>query len=823
MSEIWKVARRLVERRPLNSIATVIILAMALALVLPTYSLRDGALDRGLPVPNGKRIVALSSGASPLYPSRIDDFAFLAAEMESLEELAAFRSFNTSVTPTSGVTEVLHGSYVSHNTFSMLGVEPRLGRPFDAADALPSQPDVAAISYDFWQRRFGGDPGVLGSEIIVNRAPASIVAVMPRDFAFPIRQDIWGVLRAEGRSWSKSGVFVIGRLPAEGEAAMETARAEFTALVPALNEALPNPTDGSYPERQAYLASFVESVMDPGTVRALRLMTFASLFVFLAACVNVAQLRAASALGNLHQTAIRRSLGASTFAIVREHLLEVCLLVLAAASLGLLASWAVIRVLGDVVINGSPLQNLFWVDLRLDTEIIALALGLALAGAALGGLLPALLAAREGKKVRAIGGFAGRASGSKKRAAIAKTFIASEVALTLVLLAGTAVMVRASIDLLQPRLGFNPDNLASAVISSYHAEWQSDEEAAAFSKRFIETLNADPEVTSAAWGNAPWHSWTRVPMSVEGETWDTPSPTTHVQPGAPIFSDMPRVKRLSGNVQYLETVGLELLYGQRIEPRDHTSAPGDEGGFARAMVSKSLAEDRFGGQPLGKTFTLHSNNQQETYQIVGVVADLGTDHEALVQNPEHAVFTEGRAQDGGLITLRTRTGRAALAPIINRAIAKVDRRVGSPRQETFDQAFAAQTWVQRSLTQAFSTFGLATLILVIAGIYALLSSMVHRRTREFGIRTALGALPRNLRQLVLSDLTTGLTIGLLTGTAICIGLARYLEPVALGYHQHLATAVAIAALLLLAASLLASLKPLRRATRIDPADCMRAE
>ena len=157
----FRLALRRIRRGPRTAFFSVLILACAMVLVLPTHGLLQGIYLRGLPVEHGKRIVALSTGKSPLWPSRPDVFQQLAGNLESVEELAALRSFNTSVTPDSGVTTVIHGSYVTHNLFRTLGVEPALGRDFTVNDEEPSQPAAAILSHSFWQSRFGGDPGVL--------------------------------------------------------------------------------------------------------------------------------------------------------------------------------------------------------------------------------------------------------------------------------------------------------------------------------------------------------------------------------------------------------------------------------------------------------------------------------------------------------------------------------------------------------------------------------------------------------------------------------------------------------------------------------------
>ena len=657
----------------------------------------------------------------------------------------------------------------------------------------------------------------------MNREPTTIVGVMPDGFGFPVRQHLWSALRFEGRDWSESGVFMIGRLPSEGSlrSRIEAARAELRAQVLNLEEVLPRADGGTEPPREANVEQYTRASFPPSTIRALKVMIGASLAVYLLACINVGQLRAADLALRESAIGIQRALGASFARVVRELIAESVLIGLAAAIVGVSGAWVVTTLVGEHALRGSDFQNYFWADLRLDLASVAVAVCLALAALLAGGVVPAVIAWHRARHPEL--GREPRASmltaASRVTNVGAHTFVAVQIALTLTLLAGCGVVFQATRSLLGLESGFASANLTAAIVSPYAANFRDQSEARAFGDRFLSELSAHPDITAAAFGAAPWYMDSRQPLSVLADE--------------PVrLEELPLVRTVRVGPNYFETLELPLLRGRLPSHEEIAIAQGKEAKVAFegkaaprvAVLSRSLASFLGTRGSLGSEIQLHGHQKVSTFTVIGIVADLGLDHPGLYEFAEHAVYVgEGSMFQGGTLLVRSRSPGVGVPAIVDRVLERVNRRVGVHRYRSFSETEAEQTWLHRRLTQLLVVLSLGALLLSMTNLYAVIAVVVRRRFKEFGLRAALGALPRQLRSLVLGEASKGIVVGCTAGVVLSMIVFRFLGPVALGYQNEAWPMIAGTSALLVIACIVSILTPIREAARADPSQCLRSD
>ncbi|HVR29119.1 MAG TPA: ABC transporter permease [Thermoanaerobaculia bacterium] len=811
-------AARAVARRSRSSALTVAVLALGIGLVAAMASVLRGVWLRGLPFPDGDRIVAFSTGSSAAYAMRPDDWRAIRDAQRALSEVAAFRTFNAVVTePSRSRLQRSVGTtvtYVTANLFPMLGVQPIVGRGFAVADEDPGAAPVALLSYSLWQREYAGAPDVVGRVVEINGEPTIVVGVMPKGFHFPVRQEIWGILRFAGRPWSASGLFAVGKLGAG--ASPRQAAAELGALVARLD--LESPLGEA---RQHRLEPYVDAVLHSGMQRALRLMAVAVAGVLLAACLNVAGLRLVDAAARESELAVRSALGASRARLTALLFGEALCLAGAGVLGGLGVAWALVELAARRLVAGGPLRSSFWIDVRLDPQVLGIAALAGGAAAVLGGLTPALWSsARAALRLRA------RSSDPLPSSAMVRIVLAGQIAAGFVLLLFTGLMASTALALSRPALGFDPAGLASAIV--YQPQLDTPDARRAFNQRLLASLEARPEIETATlasfwpWGrsSAAGGGPRRTPIVVEGSS-------------GPPRAEPPAVPHLQVMPGFFAAMRLALLEGRAFDGADLHAARsledvGGESGDRAAsprpvVVSRSFARRHLDGAAVGKVIQLGAPESRRV-EIVGVVADLGIERgsdpsaAAMIYEPYLVA-----SRSGGFLVVRGRGAASSVTRAIDRAIADADPRAAAIDHQTFDQAMAESTWIERRLAQVLSLFAIATLLVAACGLYAVLASTVERRAREFGIRLAVGATPGDVRALVLRACGGHLLLGVATGAALAALLSRFLQPFL--YRVEIwdptISAMAIAAVALTAA--VASLRPAHGAARTDPAITLRAE
>jgi predicted permease len=645
---------------------------------------------------------------------------------------------------------------------------------------------------------------------------------MPRGFHFPVRQEVWGVLLFEGEPWSRSGLFALGKLHrgVSPEAATQELRSRVARLD--VDDPLPRP-------REANLRRYVDAVLDPRLKKSLLVMMGAVVGVLMAACINVANLRFADALSRRDEIAVRGALGAGRARLFALILGESFLVAAAGTVAGLGLAWALTSIVGRRLVEGGPLRSSFWVDVRLDPVIFAIAATAGVLAALAGGLLPAVWSSRNDRLLPS------REPESLPASTATKLIVGGQVAASLVLLLYTGLLSHTALDLLRPELGFDRRGLASAILSTYQAEHDTPEARRAFVERLFVELEAQPEIEAAALASFwPWKTGS-ARVAVFGDASAGGQPLTTA------------ARHLGVTPGFFATLGLPLLEGRPLTAGDSAAASGELQGVAGAapvVVSRSFARRHLGEEALGKVIELEAPSarpgssgavqveKRQRAEVVGVVEDVGLEIANALQPTMSRMPSEAEEviyqafpvedRDGGFLLVRGRAASAPPARAIDEAIARVDPRAVALDHETFEETLAVATWTERRLAQLFALFGAATLLLTAAGLYAVVTLIVTRRSREYAIRVALGARPGDVGALVLRSAAASVLIGIALAGPLVVLTGRWIEPFLRGTAVAAPILVASTLLVVIGVAAVAVIGPARRAVAVDPQSTLRS-
>jgi putative ABC transport system permease protein len=692
---------------------------------------------------------------------------------------------------------------VTTNLFSVLDTKMALGRPFGAEDGRGGRQAFAVISYDFWQRAFGSDPKVIGQRVMIDLIPYEVIGVLSRDFWLPFPSDVFAPwpddeLRLQrGRLSHDLGVF--GRLKPGVTAAQ--AESELNSIHARLRTA--------HPELTGWGVTVVPlQVVTTEYLRPSLLALFGAVtFVLLIACANVANLMLARAIGRSREVAVRAALGASRWHLLRQFLAESLVLGLAAGALGtLLASWGV-SLLSAMIPATIPIPDAAAeVTLRsfeIDWRVLVFSLVVSLLTGALFGLAPALHALKVNLVDNLKRGTAGATGGGRR---LREALLVGEVALAVVLLGGAGLMLKSFARLQRADLGFRADHLLTLEIElPTDTKYQKRPQQSAFFADVLEQVLSLPGVTSAAVASVlPLHNQEqRADFLIEN---GPPLPAReHLQ------SDLRRV-----SPGYFETMGIRLKGGRLLDDHDGVdpSAP------MVGVVDDAFARRFFGEQPaLGRRLLLGKTR----LEIVGIVSDVryaGADRD--VRPTLYVSFRQNPVARMNVV-LRTSVAPSGIVASVKNAVWSLDRDLPVYRVESMETIVADATSAPRLTLSLLGVFAIVALGLAAVGIYGVMAYTVSQRTREIGIRMALGARAVDVLTHILRHGMTVVALGLLVGIVSILALGRVAQSL---LYQTSArdpfTLIAIAGLLG-AVALLACWLPSRRATKVDPLIALRAE
>ena len=800
--------RRLL-KSPGFTFVAVLSLALGIGVNTAIFSLVNTALLRPLPVERPEQIVSLANAAGSRgfpafsYPNYKD---FRDRSTEVFDGLYAYRFAPLSVSH-EGTSERLWGYVVTGNYFEVLGVRAALGRvltPDD--DRLPGAHPVCVLGYEGWQRRFGADPAVVGKSLIVNGRSFTVVGVLPRGFygtEIIAAPELWFPvsMQAEievGNSWldkrAVENLLIQGRL--KPGISMERAGAALDGIAVQLEREFPEVNEG----RRVTLSppGFLSSMIRGAVLGFTGLLMVVVACVLLLACVNLANLLLARAAERRKEIAMRLALGASRWRLVRQLMAESMLLAVVSGAVGvLLAYWLVQLAVGLKPPVDVPLA----IDLHLDYRVMAFTCVVSLLTGVLFGLLPAW----QATKVELLPALKDEtASGGFRRSRLKGVLIALQIALSLVLLVGGGLMLRALQRAQALDLGFDPTN---ALEVSFDLRLQGYDEARGleFQRRLLERVRALPGVRAAGLVDlAPVDlHFSRDSVFVEGQ----------VQERA---SKAPRAMTSRAGPGYLQAMSTRLVRGRDFNERDDTKAP------PVAIVNETFVRQFWPGEdPLGGRFRL-GGPQSPLTEVVGVVADgkyagLNEEPQAYVVRPLAQVYTGTNT-----LILRTEGDARGLLAAVRNEVRQLDPHLPAAGK-ALEERLAMPLLPVRVAAGLLGGFGLLALLLAAVGIYGVMSHAVSRRTREIGIRVALGARASNVLRLVIGQGMAPVLLGVAAGILAALGLARLAGSLLFGLSaSDPLTYVGVAALLT-AVALLACYVPARRATKIDPMAALRNE
>ncbi len=786
-------------------------LALGIGATTSIFSVVDAVLFRPLPYPDPDRLVRIytTDPSRDEYrdPASGANFLDYQAQSRSFEQLAAFDSVRLNLVGGEYPRRVYAAS-VTPNFFSVMGVEPILGRTFSPDIDGPDASPTAVLGHSLWQSEFEGDPLVLGRTLKLSGTTYTVVGVMPPGFGFPGRTPLWVASRyrvpdppypgtdpAEERGHYYFSA--VGRL---GEGIrLEEAEAEMSTIAGRLARSYPDTNAG----KGIRLVPLRESIVTDARPM-LSVFLGAVGFLLLIACANAANLLLVRASRREREIAIRTALGAGRLQIVRQLIVEGILLSLCAGFLGALFSMWGAETLIAISPEAIPRAHEVGVDLR----VLAFTLIVSLGTGTLFGIAPALQLGRQ--DVQAALRAAGAAlTASRARARLRASLIVGEVAVSLLLLLGAALLMRTFLKLNGVDPGFKAAGILAANVSIPPTKYSEDPQIAAFYRDVLERLRSLPEVTSAG---AVFSLPLRPLISASQGIIIEGRPT---EPGEGLI---PGYQLASHN--YFRTLGIPLVRGRHFTEADTENAP------PVALVNQKLARLYWPGEdPIGRRFTWDdpADGEVEWVTIVGIVGDTILDE--LEKGPTPEIYRPYRQAPLPWMTLVVRTDRdpSDLASAVRTAVLEVDPEQPITGMTTMEKVVSYSLAKRRFNMQLVGAFALAALTLAAIGLYGVLSFSVSQRSREIGIRKALGAQTRAVVAHVVREglrlAVAGLAIGGLGGLL----LSRFISSLIHGVSPLDPVSYLLAALLLTGTALLACYIPALRAARVDPVVSLRHE
>jgi len=799
---------RMLRRNPSFAAVAVLTLALGIGANSAIFTVVNAVLLQPLPYPEPDRLVYLNegnSGSSIGYPNYVD----WVAQNHVFEHVAAIQNASFVLTG-HGNPELISGSYIAEGFFPTLRVTPIMGRGLLPDDDHPGANPVVLVSYKFWQQRLGRGANVLHTAIQLDDRAYTVVGVMPRDFQFPLgaEPDIFVPIGLTASTREKQdrakhdGVYAIARLKAG--VSIQQAQSDFDLISARLAKSYP---DVDY-EKQAMVQPLYDVTVE-GIKDWLMVLLAAVGLVLLIACANVANLLLARATARQSEMAIRLSLGASRARLFRQMLTESVLLGVSGGALGLLLASAGVKAL--VAFASETLARV--PEIHLNGPVVGFTVFVSLLTGLCFGLIPAWHVSRFRGALQS----ETQKTVSAGRQRTKNILVVAELAVSLVLLVGAGLLVQSFIQLARQDTGFDHHNLITAGIYLPLNKYKTQPEMDAFFDTLVEKLDATPGIESSA---------VSVPLEFSGNNWGygflvegDPFPV----PGQINYTRLHYI-----TPEYLDTMKVPLLQGRNFTHSDKDSS------MPVALVSKSFVhhwlhdQDAIGKRVrLGKARDLASQNNP-WFTIVGVVNDVRHfgepwlhDEELLIPFDQHQRYHVPLA--GRAMVIRSKGDGAVAVQQLRRLVAGMDNSLPLNSVATMDQLISRSMASERTLMFLITTFAALALLMAAIGIYGVLSYWVNQRTREIGIRLALGADRKNIVSVVLREGIKLTVIGLVIGVPLAMGLTNLLPNVLYGVGRRDPATFIVIALILSAAAMLASYIPARRATKVDPMIALRYE
>jgi putative ABC transport system permease protein len=798
---------RMLLKNPGFTLIAVLTLALGIGANAAIFSVVNAAWLRPLPYPEAEQLVLVAhhntkrAGNFELTPGGYLD---VREQSKSFARLAAYVAQDFNLTG-AGEPERLRGQSVSASLFPLLKVSPSAGRVFTDADDRAGASRVVILSHQLWQRRFGAQADLIGQTLTLDDQSCTVVGVMPPGFDFPDKEtELWvPLVFAANAANDRTAYYLSGIARLKPGVTLATAQSELDVI--ARNLAL------AFPQSNTDLGFSVESLHESlvsGFKQALFVLLGAVGCVLLIACVNVANLLLARAAVREKELAVRAALGAGRLRLLRQLLTESTLLALCGGALGLLLAVWGIKVLKLINPEG-PGAIARLDEVSLDFRVLGFTLGVACLTGILFGLAPALQiskpdlqhALKEGGR-----GFTG-AHGHRLRSLL----VVTEIALSLVLLTGAGLLIRSFVRLQSVDLGFNPERLLTLRVELSDGKSQDLTRRVSFYQQVIERVRALPGVEAVGIVNAAPIVSPGMRSAIVVE--DKPDPP----PGQPQLANNRVV-----NPDYFRTLGVPLLKGRPLSAQDNLQTP------AVAMINQAMARRYWGDEdPVGKRFKFAPRASDAPWlMVVGVVGDIRQGGLNAAPFPElYMPFTQGhqRWARPRVLFVRTAGDPLNLVAAVKEQIWAVDKDQTVWAVRTMEEIVARSLAARRFNLWLLGAFATLALVLASVGIYGVISYAVSQRTREIGVRLALGAARRDILKLIVGQGLVLTLCGVGSGVVASLALTRWLSTLLFEVSPTDPLTFAGVALLLTAVALLACYLPARRATKVKPLTALRHE
>ncbi|HVO35692.1 MAG TPA: ABC transporter permease, partial [Gemmatimonadales bacterium] len=791
--------RSLVQNPGLTLVA-VVVLTFGIGLTTAGFSIVYGAILKGLPFPGGERIVEVYRNNPSQNARRMGvpfaDYLDYRAQQHSFEAFAAYYSGTVNVSGT-GDAERYTGSWVTASTFDVAFARPVLGRVFRPGEDAPGGGAVAVIGYGMWQRRFGGDRGVVGRVLRANGAPFTIVGVMPAEYRFPDNADLWLPLQFVPAAKRDAGQWltVAGKL--RRGVTPDQATADLSVIARRLQQQYPetNKDIGAVAER------FVDAEIGPEPHQLLYTMLGAMFFVLLIACANVANLLLDRAMHKTKEVGIRVALGASRSAVVRQFLTEAFVLSATAAVLGTGLAAVGINLFNRAIVDSQPP---FFIDIRLHPAVLLFAVGVSLLATVLSGAIPAFQSSRT--DINEVLKDESRGSSSLHIGRMSRSLVVFEIALSCGLLVAAGLMIKSVTRLSTMDPGFRTENVFTARLG-FPAGYTDT----LMQRRFFEDLRDRlaqlPGARSAAiTSGLPGVQSNGGNFTVDGATYNADR-------------DVPNARWAAVTPRFFETFAIPILQGRGILATDRPETD------PVAVVNRSFA-DRFfpNANPIGRRIRQGGRTSTQPWMtIVGIVPTTFSGNPDEPLSPGYFTPLWQHHQYFASIAVLTAGEPMALTSAVRGAVTSLNPDIPLYWVYSMREALARPTWYIRVFGTMFMILGLIALFIAAVGLYAVMAFSVSRRTREVGIRMALGAGAGDVIGLIFRQGAWQLGVGMLLGLALSASIAQLMRVILFEVRPRDPAIFGGVVAVLAASGLIACLIPARRATRVDPLLALRSE
>jgi putative ABC transport system permease protein len=797
-------ALRMLLKNPGFTIVTIIALALGIGANTAIFSVVNTVLLRPLPYKDPERLVMVWEDASksghPRDTPTAANFVDWRNQNQVFEGMAAITDESFNLTGV-GDPERLEGMRVSATLFPLLGVEPQLGRVFTAAEDQPGSQRVVLLSYGLWQRRFGGDPSIAGKPLTLNGKTYIVVGVMPARFQFPTTDNqIWVPIAFTSEEAADRGVHylqVVARL--KSGVTLPQAQAEMSTIASRLQQ--------QYPETNTDVGAAVTSLHEylVGDIKpALLILLGAVGLVLLIACANVANLLLARAAVRQKEIAVRVALGARRLRLVRQFLTESILLSMLGGIVGLVIAYT-----GLVLLKAFLPENISQArEISIDLKVLGFTLFVSVATGVIFGLAPAIQAVRfKQSETLKEGGRDAATGGSGKR--LRSLLVTAEVAISLVLLIGAGLLINSFVRLRNVDPGFRSDNLLTMKIVMPDAKYLDRPRRIAFYNDLLQRVQSLAGVRSAAiTTNLPlYHQGNSIAVNIEGRPEPPPGQenivvTRIISPG------------------YFDTMTIPLLSGRKFSDQDILTSP------SVAVISETMARSFWPNEdPVGKRIGIGEiKSDRDWTTVIGVARDVRQIQLTAAPEPQmYLTYLQFGFFDSRDLVVKTDVDPASMAATVRKAVWEIDKDQPVSNIQTMEAILADSIAQQRFSMVLLAIFAGVALVLAAVGIYGVMSYSVAQRTREIGIRMALGAQTGAVLKLAVGYGIKLVLIGIAIGLIAAFALTRLMSTLLFGVTATDPITFTLISLLLICVAALASYIPARRATKVDPMIALRYE